>query len=76
MSPIIATPSRYEVKETERKIREGLEKTYGRRSRAQAGHLRGRVVQLYRNGMTQQRIADVVGIKRELVHHYLNRSKA
>jgi DNA invertase Pin-like site-specific DNA recombinase len=76
MSPIIGTPSRYEVKETERKIREGLEKTYGRRSRAQAGQLRTRVLQLYQNGMTQQRIAEVVGIKRELVHHYLNRSKA
>ena len=76
MSPIIAKPSRYEVKETERKIREGLEKTYGRRSRAQAGHLRGRVVQLYRNGMTQQRISEVVGIKRDLVHYYLSRSKA
>jgi hypothetical protein len=76
MSPIIGTPSRYEVKETERKIREDLEKTYGRRSRAQAGHLRGRVVQLYRNGMTQQRISEVVGIKRDLVHYYLSRSKA
>jgi hypothetical protein len=76
MNPIIGTPSRYEVKETERKIREDLEKTYGRRSRAQAGHLRGRVVQLYRNGMTQQRISEVVGIKRDLVHYYLSRSKA
>ena len=76
MSPIIGSPSRYEVKETERKIREDLEKTYGRRSRAQAGHLRGRVVQLYRNGMTQQRISEVVGIKRDLVHYYLSRSKA
>ena len=76
MSPIIGTPSRYEVKETERKIREDLEKTYGRRSRAQAGHLRGRVIQLYRNGMTQQRISEVVGIKRDLVHYYLSRSKA
>lgn len=76
MNPIITTPSRYEVKETERKIREDLEKTYGRRSRAQAGHLRGRVVQLYRNGMTQQRISEVVGIKRDLVHYYLSRSKA
>jgi len=76
MSPIITTPSRYEVKETERKIREDLEKTYGRRSRAQAGHLRGRVIQLYRNGMTQQRISEVVGIKRDLVHYYLSRSKA
>ena len=76
MNPIITTPSRYEVKETERKIREGLEKTYGRRSRAQAGHLRGRVIQLYQNGMTQQRISEVVGIKRDLVHYYLSRSKA
>ena len=76
MSPIITTPSRYEVKETERKIRESLEKTYGRRSRTQAGQLRSRVIQLYQNGMTQQRISDLLRIKRDLVHYYLNRSKA
>ena len=76
MNPIITTPSRYEVKETERKIREGLEKTYGRRSRTQAGQLRSRVIQLYQNGMTQQRISDLLRIKRDLVHYYLNRSKA
>jgi len=76
MNPIITTPSRYEVKETERKIRESLEKTYGRRSRTQAGQLRSRVIQLYQNGMTQQRISDLLRIKRDLVHYYLNRSKA
>ena len=76
MSPIITTPSRYEVKEAERKIREDLDKTYGRRSRAAAGQLRSRVIQLYQNGMTQQRISEVVGIKRDLVHYYLSRSKA
>jgi hypothetical protein len=45
MSPIIGIPTRYEIKETERKIRDKLASTYGRRSRAEAGHLRVRVQQ-------------------------------
>jgi len=76
MSPIIGIPTRYEIKETERKIRDKLASTYGRRSRAEAGHLRVSVQQLYKNGMTQQRISDLLGIKRDLVHYYLSRSKA
>jgi hypothetical protein len=76
MSPIITEPTRYEIRETERKARDEIAKTYGRRSRAEAGQLKSRVQQFYKNGMTQQRIADLLGIKRHLVHYYLNKSKA
>ena len=76
MSPIIGTPTRYEIKKAERTIRDDLDSKYGRRSRSSAGELRTRVQQLYRNGMTQQRVADFLGIKRDLVAYYLNRSKA
>jgi hypothetical protein len=76
MSPIIGTPTHYEIRETERKLRDNLTAKYGRRSRVNAGQIRTRIQQLYQNGMTQQRIAELLNIKRDLVHYYLSRSKA